>query len=184
MCHSCFAIRQSPPDKAAPSKHHSTTPDIFPKRLLKGLAGVKTPGVIEGEDLSPLLRDGSEEDRAALYMSVAPFAGHGFNKEYRAVRTDRYTYVRSLEGPWLLYDDVKDPDQSDNLVGKPEFADLLAKLDGRLQAQLKQVGDDFRPARSYLEEWGYSVNPGQSLPYSAGKGAGKAPHRTPAAKPD
>jgi arylsulfatase A-like enzyme len=159
-----------------------TTPDIFPTLL--GLAGVQVPGTVEGEDLSPLLRDGRETNRAALYMSVSPFAGHGFDKEYRAIRTDHYTYVRSLEGPWLLYDDVKDPNQVDNLVGQPEFADLLAKQDGRLQAQLQRIGDDFRPARAYLEEWGYPVEPGKSLPYTGGRGAGFAPHRKPPAKQD
>jgi arylsulfatase A-like enzyme len=159
-----------------------TTPDIFPTLL--GLAGVPAPGTVEGEDLSPLLRGGREADRAALYMSVSPFAGPGFNKEYRAIRTDRYTYVRSLEGPWLLYDDVKDPNQLDNLVGHAESADLLAKLDARLHAQLQRVGDDFRPARAYLEEWSYPLEPGQSLPYLSGKGAGFAPHRKPAPAPD
>jgi arylsulfatase A-like enzyme len=149
---------------------------------LLGLAGARIPATVEGEDLSPLLREGREADRAALYMSVSPFAGHGFDKEYRAIRTDHYTYVRSLEGPWLLYDDVKDPDQVNNLVGQPQFADLLATMDGRLKAQLQHVHDDFRPAQAYLEEWGYPVKPGQSLPYTAWRGAGFAPHRNAPAK--
>ena len=49
-------------------------------------------------------------------MGVAPFCGGGFNKEYRALRTNRYTYVRGLQGPWLLYDDEKDPFQLTNLA--------------------------------------------------------------------
>jgi arylsulfatase A-like enzyme len=85
-----------------------TTPDIFPTLL--GLAGVRSPGTIEGEDLSPLIRNGREaDDRAALYMGVSPFVARDFAKEYRAIRTNRYTYVRSLDGPWLLFDDQKDP---------------------------------------------------------------------------
>jgi arylsulfatase A-like enzyme len=140
-----------------------TTPDILPTLL--GLAGVQIPSTVEGEDLSSLLRTGREGDRAALYMNVSPFAGHGFDQPYRAVRTDRYTYVRGLEGPWLLFDDVKDPHQMDNLVAKPEFAALRAQLDGRLQVELRKISDDFRPARAYLEEWGYRVSPGNSVPY-------------------
>jgi arylsulfatase A-like enzyme len=157
-----------------------TTPDIFPTLL--GLAGVPVPKTVEGEDLSPLLRAGREADRAALYMAVSPFGLGEFNKEYRAIRTDRYTYVRSLEGPWLLYDDVKDPNQLDNLVGQPQVAEVQAKLDARLQAQLQQVGDNFRPAAAYLEEWGYPLKLGQSLPYTAAKGAGFTPQRKPAAR--
>ena len=141
-----------------------TTPDIFPTLL--GLAGVKIPGTVEGEDLSPLLRNNKEEDRAALYMNVSPFAGHGFNHEYRAIRTDRYTYVRSIEGPWFLYDDKQDPNQMANLVGNREYVTLQAELDDRLRAELKKIGDDFRPARAYLEEWGYNLTPGKSLPYA------------------
>jgi len=164
-----------------------TTPDIFPTLL--GLAGVQIPGTVEGEDLSPLLRKEREEDRAALYMNVSPFIGHGFgkeyqgfDKEYRAIRTTRYTYVRSIEGPWLLYDDVKDPNQMDNLVAKPEFAKLRTELEARLQAQLKKIGDDFRPARSYLEEWGYRVKPGDSVPFADGEGETQTPQRKTTAK--
>jgi len=39
-------------------------------------------------------------------------------REYRAVRTSRYTYVRNLDGPWMLFDDEQDPWQMNNLVGK------------------------------------------------------------------
>ena len=142
-----------------------TTPDIFP--TLFGLAGIAVPRSFEGEDLSGLLRGGvPAADRAALYMGVAPFAGKGYNKEYRAVRTDRYTYVRALEGPWLLFDDQRDPCQMDNLVDKPEFASLRHDLDGRLQAELKRIGDDFRPARHYVETWGYELAPHGSVPYT------------------
>ena len=140
-----------------------TTPDILPTLL--GLAGVPVPGTVEGEDLSPLLRQGREADRAALYMGVSPFAGHGLNRPYRAIRTDRYSYVRSLEGPWLLFDDTRDPLQMDNLAAKPEFAAVRTQLDERLQAQLTKIGDDFRPAQAYLKEWGYPIKAGGSLPY-------------------
>lgn len=130
-----------------------TTPDIFP--TLAGLIGVKIPDSIQGDDLSLLLRERREEDRAALYMVVAPFGGLKPGEEYRAIRTDRYTYVRGLNGPSDLYDDVKDPGQMENLVAKPEFAALVAKLDGHLQTRLKKIGDAFKPAEVYLEKWGY-----------------------------
>jgi arylsulfatase A-like enzyme len=141
-----------------------TTPDILPTLL--GLAGVAIPRTVEGEDLSKLIRTGSEtNDRAALYMNVAPFGMGEFGREYRAVRTSRYTYVRGIDGPWLLFDDQKDPHQTNNLVGKPESAPLQKELDGRLQAVLKKIGDDFRPAKSYLKEWGYAVNNQGEIPY-------------------
>jgi arylsulfatase A-like enzyme len=141
-----------------------TTPDILPTLL--GLARVPIPKMVEGEDLSGLIRKGREaRDRAALYMEVAPFGPREFLREYRAIRTSRYTYVRDLDGPWLLFDDDQDPYQMDNLVAKPECRALQKKLDARLEAALKRIHDDFRPARSYIEEWGYDVAPFHSVPY-------------------
>jgi arylsulfatase A-like enzyme len=144
-----------------------TTPDILPTLL--GLADVPLPDTLQGEDLSGLVRGQTEAaDRAALYMSVAPFAGRGFNTEYRAIRTRRYTYVRNLEGPWLLFDDQQDPNQLDNLVNRAEFATLYDDLDARLQAQLQAIGDDFQPAQHYIDTWGYEVAAHGSVSYAPG----------------
>lgn len=131
------------------------TTDILPTLL--GLTGVDVPGTVEGEDLSPLLRNEREQpDRAALYMSVAPFVGQG--DPYRAIRTSRHTYVRGLEGPWLLFDDLEDPYQMDNRIDKPEHAALRQELDKRLQTELDRIGDDFRKPEQYLNQWGYQVD--------------------------
>ena len=160
-----------------------TTPDILPTLL--GLMGVSKPKTIEGEDLSPLLRTGRDEDRAALYMCVSPFANVPREKlsEYRAIRTSRYTYVRGLDGPWVLYDDQADRFQTNNLVGNAECVSLVRELDGRLQAQLKRIGDDFRPGKDYIAEWGYEIGSHGSVPYAAGITKVQTPRRNPAAKP-
>jgi arylsulfatase A-like enzyme len=161
-----------------------TTPDILPTLL--GLTGVKIPGSVEGEDLSGLIRAGKDEDRASLYMGVSPFMTNvpeKFRKEYRAIRTSRHTYARNLDGPWLLFDDVKDPYQTNNLVGQPEQAGLVRELDAKLQARLKQIGDDFRPGSSYVAEWGYKLGPHGSVPYGAESADPQTPRRNPAVKP-
>jgi arylsulfatase A-like enzyme len=155
-----------------------TTPDIFPTLL--GLAGVEVPRTVEGDDLSPLMREGRDaRDRAALYMNVAPFVAREFAKEYRAIRTSRYTYVRGLDGPWLLFDDETDPYQMDNLVAKPQYAALRKELDQRLQDRLKKIGDDFRSGRSYITEWGYEVALHGSVPYSTKAVKPQTPKRKP-----
>jgi arylsulfatase A-like enzyme len=141
------------------------TPDILPTLL--GLSGVEIPKTIEGDDLSGLVKGGDEKpDRAALIMSVSPFTPA--TKEYRGIRTSRYTYVRNLEGPWLLYDNEADPCQKNNLAGKAEHADLQKKLDGQLQAELKKVGDDFKPRKYYLDKWGYKLGKGSHVSYDPG----------------
>ena len=143
-----------------------TTPDILPTLL--GLAGVTVPKSIEGQDLSAGLRDERPDaDRAAMYMGVAPFGGESeWLQPYRAIRTSRYTYIRSLRGPWMLFDDQKDPYQMENLVGKPEHAALVADFDGRLQRELKRIGDEFQPGQYYLDRWGYEVGRHGSVPYT------------------
>jgi arylsulfatase A-like enzyme len=157
-----------------------TTTDILPTLL--GLANVTIPKTIEGEDLSKLVRRGTEaNNRAALYMAVAPFGPKEYLREYRAIRTSRYTYVRSLDGPWLLFDDDKDPFQLNNLAGQPESLALQKKLDAQLHAALKKIGDDFRPARSYIQEWGYNVVPYGSVPYGT-NAVPQSPKRKLAAK--
>lgn len=155
------------------------TPDIFP--TLTALAGVKTPENVEGEDLSALIiGQTGEMDRAALFMNVSPFSIRpSYRKPYRAIQTATHTYVRGLEGPWLLYDNVKDPDQLHNLVPEPEQAELVAALDARLQERLDAVGDAFHPGKWYLREWGYDVEAqSQALPMNpAAPDAAQAPKR-------
>lgn len=121
-------------DGARTVKTPLNTPDIFPS--LCALAGIEVPSTVEGQDLSRLF--GSEdggEDRAALIMSVVPFAGMDFNA-YRGVRTSRYTYVRDSNGPWLLYDNQADPFQMRNLIDDPAHAGIRADLEAELQRQL------------------------------------------------
>ena len=64
---------------------------------------------------------------------------HG--REYRGVRTKRYTYVRDLTGPWLLYDNGRDPYQMQNLCGSPDAADAQAELESILRRKLAETDD-------------------------------------------
>jgi hypothetical protein len=101
-------------------------------------------------------------------MGVAPFAGKDRDTPYRAIRTSRYTYVRRLEGPWLLFDNNNDSCQTNNLVNQPPYAALAQEMEQRLQATLKAAHDDFRPPDYYLERFGYAVAPHDSISYAPG----------------
>ncbi len=134
------------------------TEDLMPTLL--GLAGVAIPQTVEGLDYSGYLRGGpSPGDGAALIASYTPFGewvrAKG-GREYRGIRTRRYTYVRDLTGPWLLFDNEADPYQQNNLVNQPEHAALQAELDARLQAKLTAAGDTFEPGKVYIEKWGWT----------------------------
>ncbi|MFB2120658.1 sulfatase [Parapedobacter sp. 2B3] len=141
------------------------TPDILPTLL--GLAGVDKPQVLEGDDLSDLITgEQVMDDRAALIMNMAPFADYKDGHEYRGIRTARYTYVRNLEGPWMLYDNQQDPYQLNNLVNTPGKKGLQERLDRELNKLLRATGDELLPRAHYIEKWGYTVSPRNgAIPY-------------------
>ena len=143
------------------------TPDIMPTLL--GLAGIAVPGSVQGEDRSAWLRGRqSDADRAALIGCITPIGEWTRAKggrEYRGLRTTRYTYVRSLEGPWLLYDSQEDPFQQHNLIGQPKVAAIQAELEAQLKAALKRYGDEFLPGPQYLKKWGYETDASGTVPY-------------------
>jgi arylsulfatase A-like enzyme len=142
------------------------TPDLMPTLL--GLCGAPVPASAQGDDWSALVRGAAAPaDNPVLIECPAPFGewtrARG-GREYRGVRTRRHTYVRDLNGPWLLFDNEADPYQLDNLVGKPEQAPLQARLEGELQKLLKKTGDDFQPGPAYIAKWGYAVDASGTVP--------------------
>lgn len=131
-----------------------TTPDILPSLL--GLTNLGIPKDIEGENLSKLIKNpDSNADRVALIMGVAPFGANYKDLAYRTIRTKQYTYGRTTKGAHLFFDNVKDPYQMNNLLGKPEFAEIQKDLDNKLNAQLERIGDEFKDKQYYLQKWGF-----------------------------
>ncbi len=135
-------------------------PDIMPTLL--SLCGLSVPDTVEGQDFAPLLRgEPCELDSAALLCCPCPFGnwhrGVG-GREYRGVRTERYTFVRGLDGPWLLFDNAEDPCQLHNLVGRAEYRGLQDSLEAILDAKLRQRNDLFLPGDRICEQFGYVTN--------------------------
>lgn len=145
------------------------TPDIMPTLL--GLSDISIPESVEGLDFSGHIATGQEPPAdAALLTCPHPFGQwsapqHG-GREYRGLRTLRYTYARDLNGPWLLYDNERDPYQMHNLVDEPSAAALREELDTALQQRLAQTGDAFLPGMAYIEQWGYTVDETGTVPYT------------------
>jgi len=90
--------------------------------------------------------------------AICPFGECPEMPEWRGVRTKRHTYVRRLDGPWLLYDNKADPDQLHNLVDDPAHAALRAKLDAELNRWLERTNDPFKPRQYYVEKYGYHID--------------------------
>lgn len=141
------------------------TPDILPTLL--SLAKLPVPKSIEGENMAEAIGNPeANKDKAALVMNVSPFAGK--SDEYRGVYTSRYAYVKTLEGPWSLFDNKEDPFQMNNLVDKPEYEQLQKEMEAVLQKELKKVGDEFMPRQYYIDKWGYKLNKSGYIDYSEG----------------
>lgn len=132
------------------------TPDILPTLL--GLCGINTDVEFEGSDFSAILLGKEDEfDNASLITNPTK---NVVKREFRGVRTSRYTYVEDLEGPWLLYDNEKDPFQFTNLVEQEGNETLKAELKGKLKVALELANDEFLPEQDYLERFGVYITPG------------------------
>lgn len=141
-------------------------PDIMPTLLR--ICGLDVPKTVEGRDLSGLVTGkGDPRVEAALIACYAPFGEwtrKAGGREYRGVRTARHTYVETREGPWLLYDNDRDPHQLTNLIGQPQAAEVQAHLAAELKRLLAQRNDAFLSGWDYIKKWGYPVDPSGTAP--------------------
>ncbi|MBN2136584.1 MAG: sulfatase [Sedimentisphaerales bacterium] len=144
------------------------SPDIMPTLL--GLSGIEIPDTVEGTDFSNVVTGKTKPpDNAALISCQSPFGQwtrKNGGREYRGVRTKRYTYVRDLNGPWLFFDNEKDPYQMNNLCNKPQYSQLQNKLEVLLSRKLKETNDEFLPGPHYIEKWGYTVDESGTVVYT------------------
>jgi arylsulfatase A-like enzyme len=143
------------------------TPDLMPTLL--GLCRITIPKTVQGEDKSPAIR-GARKDKteAVLIACYHPFGQWNRNiggKEFRGVRTKRYTYVKDLNGPWLLFDNLNDPYQMKNLVDDVSYSIIRKSLEKQLSELLRKTGDKFLPGMDYIKKWGYVTDETGTVPY-------------------
>jgi uncharacterized sulfatase len=102
--------------------------DLYP--TVADLAGLTPPPSIEGQSLVPLLERPERAWKTAAFTQV----GGPDGVTGRAVRTDRFRYIR-WEGPEPaeeLFDHVRDPREFRNLVHEPAAAGYLKEMRGVL----------------------------------------------------
>jgi len=149
--------------RGKPSKISNVIESVDVMPTLLGLCGSRVPAGVQGRDLSGPFRGGRlPSDQPALLSFHFPFhdwrrdrGGH----EFRGLRSQRHTYVRDLNGPWLLYDNAADPYQITNLCGRAEVRGPQRELDAELTRRLAAIGDEFLPGEEYLRRWGYELDP-------------------------
>ena len=92
--------------------------DLFP--TLNQLCGLPAIDSHDGQSLRPLLIDPlTKWDRPAVIE---------FRKGNAAVRSDRYRYIRYAEGGEELYDHEHDPQEWQNVAGRPDMAEVKTRL--------------------------------------------------------
>ncbi len=136
------------------------SPDLMPTLL--SLAGLPIPQTVEGHDFAPFLRGAALPPKTSALIELPAcfhqFAYHNGGRDWRGLRTTRHTYVSTIEGPWLLYDNECDPYQLENRVGDAAYAELQAALDAELQERLFARGDDLTPGSELIRRAGYPVD--------------------------
>lgn len=141
------------------------SPDILPTLL--GLCNIEIPETVEGIDYANELKSYTNViDEPALISCQVPFHQWNYSRggrEYRGLRSNKYTYVEDLNGPWLFFDNVKDPYQLKNLVDDESVRSLQNEYCELLQQKLKQRNDNFQNGNFYMTKWGYTYDGMDSL---------------------
>jgi arylsulfatase A-like enzyme len=139
--------------------------DVFP--TLCELAGVEAPDWLQGSSLMPLVRGEIDRLHDAIFAETTYHAAY---QPHRAVRTERWKYIRRFddyEHPVLancddseskdvlvaagwgeqvvpeeqLYDLVLDPAEGANLAADPAHSEALAQMRSRLDAWMRETED-------------------------------------------
>lgn len=129
------------------------TPDIMPT-LLSAL-GLPIPDEVEGFDLCPVLRGQQvAEPEAAFLQGMGATAIFEDGHEWRALRSKQFTYAIYREGSGeLLFDNINDPYQKQNLVDDAAYADVLAIFRDLLHERMQELNDTFERCTWYERNW-------------------------------
>lgn len=102
--------------------------DLYP--TLAALCGLERPAGIEGQDISPLLKNPSAKWNYPAYsmMEMQDVLGH-------SIRKDNWHYVEYDQGKsgHMLFDISKDPHELKNLADDPKYAKTVTDLRGLLR---------------------------------------------------
>ena len=110
------------------------------------IAGAEEVPAMHGRSLVPLLRGETPEDwRGAVYYHYqqrdSGRTAHTVARHH-GIRTERYKLMHVYDhGDWELYDLEQDPEEVNNLHGKPEHAELEARLREELRGLRARYGD-------------------------------------------
>ncbi|MGV3534004.1 MAG: sulfatase [Chthoniobacteraceae bacterium] len=116
--------------------------DMAPTLL--ALAGFEVPKAMQGADLSRVaLGETTVGPEAVLLQMFVPFAPDGVTEGWRGIVTATHTYAQYENRPWVLFDNIKDPAQMENISIAPEHSALQGELRDQLAKLMKKHGDSW-----------------------------------------
>lgn len=96
--------------------------DVYP--TLAELCQLTPPAYVDGRSLVPLLRNPNAE-----WISTAITA---LGDRHVSIRTERFRYIRYEEAQEEFYDCTQDPREWTNVIGDPEYSDVIEELRSRV----------------------------------------------------
>ena len=135
------------PGRIAPGKVNRTAfasgVDIMP--TLCDLADVPLTRPVHGSSLGPVLLGKAPKTASSLFAQLAPDTSD-HHMQGRAVRTERYKYVRFSKGsrPEMLFDLKRDPGEMRNLASDKSQSRELERHRQLLRDELKRTEDGFQ----------------------------------------
>jgi arylsulfatase A-like enzyme len=137
-----------------------STIDLMPTLL--GLCDCRVPERCQGSDWSRVISGNARPPTdAALIACQVPFHQYKAScggQAYRGLRTNRYTYVRFIDGARQLFDNLNDPYQLNDLAAEGSSKELLESLETRLQELLAASDDPFAQPEALLKQWSVKLN--------------------------
>lgn len=113
------------------------------------LAGVKVPDDMQGKSFAPLLRGDKVEGEwrpDGIYYHFYEYPGEHCVRRHYGVRDDRYKLMHFYNDidQWELYDLQNDPNELNNLYGKPGYEEVTKTMMGKLKRLQEQYDDPIR----------------------------------------
>ncbi len=129
--------------------------DMAPSFL--GLLEIEGTEKMQGGDFSPIMKGCKSKGSDSVYImdivSVLDESGRQGIKEWRGIRTKRYTYARLQDGEgWVLYDNVEDPYQMNNLINNEKYSKIKQECEERLQKWMQYTNDEFLEGKEHLKK--------------------------------
>lgn len=119
-------------------------------------AGVEVPSDMQGNSIREVAAGSDvKEWRDAIYYHYYEYPSVHMVKRHYGVRTDRYKLIHFYYDvdEWELIDLEKDPNEMNNLYGKPEYAEIQKQLHIKLTELRTQYGDSDELAKEYLDKY-------------------------------